>query len=90
VRRRVRVDVLVTKSGVGDTLVDTLADTLGVTLTVVDCEGVFEFVVLSLIVDVVRGDWEMRGEEDPHGVPLVVLEELREEVWVTDDVDVRV
>jgi hypothetical protein len=47
-------------------------------------------VVLSLIVDVVRGDWEMPGEEDPHGVPLVVLEELREEVWVTDDVDVRV
>ena len=36
VRRRVRVDVLVTKSGVGDTLVETLADTLGVRLTVVD------------------------------------------------------
>jgi hypothetical protein len=36
VRSRVRVDVLVTKSGVGDTLVETLADTLGVTLTVVD------------------------------------------------------
>ena len=39
---------------------------------------------------VVRGDREMPGVLDPHGVPLVVLDELREEVWVTEDVDVRV
>lgn len=46
VRSRVRVDVLVKSSPVGDTLVDTLLDTTGVRLTLVDCEGVFEFVVL--------------------------------------------
>ena len=32
----------------------------------------------------------MRGEEDPHGVPLVVLDEVREDVCVTEDVVVRV
>jgi hypothetical protein len=46
VRSRVRVDVLVKSSPVGDTLVDTLLDTTGVRLTLVDWEGVFEFVVL--------------------------------------------
>jgi hypothetical protein len=56
VRRRVRVDVLVNRSPVGDTLVETEEETLGVMLTVVDSDGVLEFVVLSLIVDVVRGD----------------------------------
>lgn len=56
VSSRVRVDVLVTRSTVGDTLVETLLDLTGVTLTLVDSEGVFEFVVLSLIVDVVRID----------------------------------
>jgi len=56
VRRRVRVDVLVKSSPVGDTLVETEEETLGVMLTVVDSDGVLEFVVLSLIVDVVRGD----------------------------------
>jgi hypothetical protein len=42
----VRVDVLVTRSTVGDTLVETLLDRPGVTLTLVDSEEVFEFVVL--------------------------------------------
>lgn len=56
VSRRVRVDVLVTRSTVGDTLVETLLDLPGVTLTLVDSEEVLEFVVLSLIVDVVRRD----------------------------------
>jgi hypothetical protein len=46
VRRRVRVDVLVERSPDGDTLVETVEETLGVRLTVVDSEGVLEFVVL--------------------------------------------
>lgn len=90
VSRRVRVDVLVTRSTVGDTLVETLLDRPGVTLTLVDSEEVFEFVVLSLIVDVVRRDCEIRAEEVPRGVPVVVFDELSEAVWVTEDVDVRV
>lgn len=56
VSSRVRVDVLVKRSTVGDTLVETLLDLPGVTLTLVDSEEVLEFVVLSLIVDVVRRD----------------------------------
>ena len=46
VSSRVRVDVLVTRSTVGDTLVETLLDRPGVTLMLVDSEEVFEFVVL--------------------------------------------
>jgi hypothetical protein len=46
VSSRVRVDVLVTRSTVGDTLVETLLDRPGVRLTLVDSEEVFEFVVL--------------------------------------------
>jgi hypothetical protein len=80
VSRRVRVDVLVKRSTVGDTLVETLLDRAGVTLTLVDSEEVFEFVVLSLIVDVVRRDCEIRAEEVPKGVPVVVLDELSDAV----------
>ena len=46
VSSRVRVDVLVTRSTVGDTLVDTLLESLGLGLMLVDSEEVFEFVVL--------------------------------------------
>jgi hypothetical protein len=46
VSSRVRVDVLVKRSTVGDTLVETLLDLPGVTLTLVVSEGVLEFVVL--------------------------------------------
>ena len=46
VSSRVRVDVLVTRSTVGDTLVETLLESLGVGLMLVDSEEVFEFVVL--------------------------------------------
>jgi hypothetical protein len=90
VSSRVRVDVLVTRSTVGDTLVETLLDLPGVTLTLVDSEEVLEFVVLSLIVDVVRRDCEIRAEELLKGVPVVVFDELSDAVWVTLDVDVRV
>ena len=46
VSSRVRVDVLVTMSTVGDTLVETLLEPLGLELMLVDSEEVFEFVVL--------------------------------------------
>jgi hypothetical protein len=90
VSSRVRVDVLVTRLTVGDTLVETVLDRPGVTLTLVDSEEVLEFVVLSLIVDVVRIDCEIRAEELRKGVPVVVFDELSDAVWVTEDVDVRV
>ncbi len=41
-------------------------------------------------MDVVRRDCEIRAEEVPTGVPVVVLDELSDAVWVTEDVDVRV
>jgi len=31
----------------------------------------------------------MGGLLDPHAVAVVVLEEVRDDVWVTEDVDVR-
>ena len=41
-------------------------------------------------MDVVRRDCEIRAEEVPRGVPVVVFDELSDAVWVTEDVDVRV
>ena len=85
VRRRVLVEVPVT-TWVEEILVETVGEPKAVLLTLPLREGVFDVVVLCVRVFVVLGDEDRPGVFVVQGVEVVVFDEEKEDVCVTEDV----